>query len=107
MSITAVLESLAVYAEAINGRPGGVGHLLHIAPDPISGTPGFVVKCAGAQQEGGDEPQHVIGTITKGPTSDDFIAMESPGDAVWILDPSQPSFNPANPVCFCGKRPII
>lgn len=93
-----VLKSLEPAAEALTDRPGGVGHTLHIAPDPESGIPGFLVCCA---------DRHPIGTITKGPGSEDYIAIENPGSAIWTTDPSQTSFDPTNPLCFCGKGPAL
>lgn len=120
--IVDLLKALESQAQAINKRPQGVGHLLHIAPDPDSGAPGFIVRCAGAMAPNprfdedtaaGFKPdaevliQHAIGVISKGPESDDFIAIENPGDAVFTLDPAQTDFDPTNPVCFCGKGPVI
>lgn len=120
--IADLLKALESQAQKINGRPGGVGHLLLIAPNPENGKVqadgsvhpdimGFEVKCAGTPGTDADGnptlTQHLIGTITKGPTSEDYIAIENPGDAVFTLDPAQTAFDPANPLCFCGKGPVI
>lgn len=101
--LSTLLQALAPQAQAINHRPNGVGHLLHIAPDPDSGTIGFLLCCAGTTDADGNVTRHLIGTITKGPDSDDYMAIENPRDAVWTLDPAQTSFDPANPVCYCGQ----
>lgn len=113
-NLAAIINHLEPVFEQLTKRPHGVGYTLHIAPNNDAGTPGYVFRCAGeptGKTDSDGNPiieRHVIGIVSKGPSCDDYIAVENPRDAVFTLDSAQyATWDPSKCLCFCGQPVVL